>query len=49
MSKILFRGKKLKEIREHKGLTQDELALKSGLHQDFTQLFRTVLWIKKEF
>ena len=32
MAKVLFKGKKLKEIRERKGLTQDELAIKTGLH-----------------
>ncbi len=29
---ILFSGKKLKEARENKGLTQNELARKTGLH-----------------
>jgi transcriptional regulator with XRE-family HTH domain len=32
MPKVLFSGKRLKEIRERMGLTQNELALKTGLH-----------------
>lgn len=33
MSKILFIGKRLKEVRESMGLTQRELAEKTGLHR----------------
>lgn len=32
MTMILFDGKRLKELRESRGLTQNELALKAGLH-----------------
>ncbi len=32
MSKVLFKGKRLKEIRESRGLSQRELAENTGLH-----------------